>query len=207
MADTSTTPLQRGDVELLRQSMKSAMSNLWSKAEIREATHRDIDALCDLALSALQSETGFLVEHSRDGSHTTVKVTPLQAPSDDKKGDAETLADKIEGIQDDGGEGVPWSQDELDLMVKALRAMPSAVAASLPPVNPVTREGSFTVPSASAALTEAIDLLDNARYELGCALGSIHRAPITETRIAEVIDKITAFLISQRATDSRSARG
>lgn len=28
---------------------------------------------------------------------------------------------KIESLQDDGGEGVPWSQEELDLIVAAIR--------------------------------------------------------------------------------------
>ncbi len=36
-------------------------------------------------------------------------------------GEAVRLADKIEALEDDGSEGYPWSQDELDLMVTALR--------------------------------------------------------------------------------------
>jgi hypothetical protein len=51
---------------------------------------------------------------------------------------------------------------------------------------------------------EAIDLLDDARYELRCASGAIHRAPITETRIKEVIEKISAFL-ARHPADTRSA--
>jgi hypothetical protein len=48
--------------------------------------------------------------------------------------------------------------------------------------------------SANARMQEARDLLDDARYELRCASGAVHRAPITETRIKEVIEKISAFL-------------
>lgn len=43
---------------------------------------------------------------------------------------ASELADKIEGLQDDGSEGYPWSQEELDLIISALRALDSDNAAS-----------------------------------------------------------------------------
>lgn len=36
--------------------------------------------------------------------------------------DARKLADKIDALLDDGNEGVPWSQDELDMIATALRA-------------------------------------------------------------------------------------
>ena len=48
--------------------------------------------------------------------------------------------------------------------------------------------------SATRIESAAIDLLEDARYELRCASGAIHRAPITETRIKEVIEKISSFL-------------
>lgn len=35
------------------------------------------------------------------------------------------LIEKIEGLQDDGGEGCPWSQEELDMIVQALRSSPA----------------------------------------------------------------------------------
>lgn len=75
----------------------------------------------------------------------------MNAQRDDKRGERpdayvaaadlmaarEALAEKIEALQDDGSEGVPWSQDELDMLVQALRGSPlSHVAAPACENNP-----------------------------------------------------------------------
>lgn len=48
---------------------------------------------------------------------------------DDKRG---ALIAKLESMEDDGSEGMPWSQEEIDLIISSLRATPSADLPSEP---------------------------------------------------------------------------
>ncbi len=41
-------------IEALRTQMKGALSNLWTSANVREAKHKEIDELCDLAIRSLK---------------------------------------------------------------------------------------------------------------------------------------------------------
>ena len=49
----------------------------------------------------------------------------------------EQLIQKIESIQDDGSEGYPFSQDELDLMLMALRSGGGEVTEEMVPMEPI----------------------------------------------------------------------
>ena len=74
----------------------------------------------------------------------------------------ERLANKIERLTDDGGEGCPFDQDELDLMVKALRGVSSATRRS----TDLIREAANCLDDIGAPGSAARQIASDLRREL-----------------------------------------